>query len=126
MTKDVGLFVDGAAEVGAPPPSPVQSPKHGAVATPRCQAATSPRSGATSPKLGASYQGPGHTLLATRVLGVPESPFFRCPDDEAYKEARRHGYEIVHPLTEEPWGVRRFFVRAPDGTLINVVNHVDE
>jgi catechol 2,3-dioxygenase-like lactoylglutathione lyase family enzyme len=46
--------------------------------------------------------------------------------DAAYAEARRRGYEIVHPLTEEPWGVRRFFVRAPDGNVINVVGHRDE
>ena len=25
--------------------------------------------------------------------------------DAAYTEARRRGYEIVHPLTEEPWGL---------------------
>jgi hypothetical protein len=31
----------------------------------------------------------------------------------------------VHPLTTEPWGVRRFFVRAPDGTVINLVHHPD-
>jgi catechol 2,3-dioxygenase-like lactoylglutathione lyase family enzyme len=46
--------------------------------------------------------------------------------DEAYAEAKRRGYEIVHPLTDEPWGVRRFFVRAPDGNVINVVSHRDE
>ncbi len=46
--------------------------------------------------------------------------------NEAYAEAQRRGYEIVHPLTEEPWGVRRFFVRAPDGTVFNVVSHRDE
>ena len=46
--------------------------------------------------------------------------------DEAYAEAKRRGYEIVHPLTQEPWGVRRFFVRAPDGTVINVAGHRDE
>jgi predicted enzyme related to lactoylglutathione lyase len=45
--------------------------------------------------------------------------------DGAYAEAQRRGYEIVHPLTEEPWGVRRFFVRAPDGNVINVVSHRD-
>ena len=43
--------------------------------------------------------------------------------DEAYAEAQRRGYEIVHPLTDEPWGIRRFFVRAPDGTVINVAGH---
>jgi predicted enzyme related to lactoylglutathione lyase len=45
--------------------------------------------------------------------------------DAAYEEAQRLGFEIVHPLTTEPWGVRRFFVRAPDGNVINVVNHRD-
>jgi catechol 2,3-dioxygenase-like lactoylglutathione lyase family enzyme len=46
--------------------------------------------------------------------------------DEAYEEAKRRGYEIVHPLTEEAWGVRRFFVRAPDGNVINMVSHSDD
>lgn len=45
--------------------------------------------------------------------------------DAAYEEAQRLGYEIAHPLTTEPWGVRRFFVRAPDGNIINIVNHRD-
>ena len=45
--------------------------------------------------------------------------------EAAYEEARRRGLEIVHPLTEEPWGVRRFFVRAPDGNVINIVSHKD-
>ena len=46
--------------------------------------------------------------------------------DEAYEEAKRRGYEIVHPLTEEAWEVRRFFIRAPDGNVINMVSHSDE
>lgn len=33
------------------------------------------------------------------------------------------GYEIVHPLTDEPWGVRRFFVRTPAGVVVNVLAH---
>ena len=40
-------------------------------------------------------------------------------------EAQRRGFEIVHPLTQEPWGVRRFLVRAPDGNVVNVVSHKD-
>jgi hypothetical protein len=35
--------------------------------------------------------------------------------DAAYVQARERGYEIIHPLTTEEWGVTRFFVRAPDG-----------
>ena len=45
--------------------------------------------------------------------------------DGAYEEAQRLGYEIVHPLTMEPWGVHRFLVRAPDGNVVNVVHHPD-
>src|SRR6476660_9510484 len=46
--------------------------------------------------------------------------------EEAYAEAQRRGLEIVHPLTTESWGVRRFFVRAPDGTVVNIVSHTDD
>jgi catechol 2,3-dioxygenase-like lactoylglutathione lyase family enzyme len=43
--------------------------------------------------------------------------------DAAYAQAQRFGCEIVHPLTDEPWGVRRFFVRDPNGKVINVLSH---
>lgn len=35
--------------------------------------------------------------------------------DEAHAAAQRMGCEINHPLTHEPWGVCRFFVREPNG-----------
>jgi predicted enzyme related to lactoylglutathione lyase len=43
--------------------------------------------------------------------------------DAAHAEAVRRGDEIVHPLTDEPWGVRRFFVRDPHGRVLNVLQH---
>ncbi|MGW6060297.1 VOC family protein [Streptomyces sp. NPDC055189] len=43
--------------------------------------------------------------------------------DAVYKEVRESGAEIVHPLQDEEWGVRRFFVRDPNGRVINVVGH---
>ena len=43
--------------------------------------------------------------------------------DAAHAEAQRLGYEIVHPLTDEPWGVRRFFVRDPNGKVLNILTH---
>jgi catechol 2,3-dioxygenase-like lactoylglutathione lyase family enzyme len=43
--------------------------------------------------------------------------------DALHDEAVRRGLEIVYPLTNEPWGIRRFFVRDPDGTVINVAQH---
>ena len=43
--------------------------------------------------------------------------------DAAYGLAVARGDEIVHPLTDEPWGVRRFFVRDPDDNVVNVLQH---
>jgi predicted enzyme related to lactoylglutathione lyase len=43
--------------------------------------------------------------------------------DAAYAAAQRLGTEIVHPLTDEPWGVRRFFVREPTGRVLNILSH---
>jgi len=54
------------------------------------------------------------------VISVPTDDI-----DRAYAEAQQSGYEIVYPLTQESWGVRRFFIRAPDGNVINIVNHRD-
>lgn len=74
----------------------------------------------TSPETGANVQ------LVTRDATAAEDPAIsiHTPDvDEAYAQARQRGYEIVHPLTTESWGVRRFFVRSPDGTVINIVQH---
>ncbi|WP_327188460.1 VOC family protein [Streptomyces xinghaiensis] len=43
--------------------------------------------------------------------------------DAAYAVMRDSGAEIVHPLQDEEWGVRRFFVRDPNGRVINVLSH---
>jgi predicted enzyme related to lactoylglutathione lyase len=81
----------------------------------------------------ARYQSPdgqAFVQLVTHDATAPEdsviSVLVGTDVDEAYEEAKRRSYEIVHPLTDEPWGLRRFFVRAPDGTVINVAGHVDE
>jgi catechol 2,3-dioxygenase-like lactoylglutathione lyase family enzyme len=44
--------------------------------------------------------------------------------DSAHAEAVRRGLRVVYPLTDEPWGVRRFFVEDPGGTIVNVLAHV--
>lgn len=43
--------------------------------------------------------------------------------DAVYAAVRASGAEIVHPLQDEDWGVRRFFVRDPDGRVVNVLSH---
>jgi catechol 2,3-dioxygenase-like lactoylglutathione lyase family enzyme len=76
----------------------------------------------TSPTTGASLQ------LLTKDASAPENPVISVhvsDADAVYAEAQRLGYEIVHPLTTEAWGVHRFLVRAPDGNVINIVEHAD-
>ncbi len=43
--------------------------------------------------------------------------------DGAHDAAVRAGAEVVYPLTNEDWGVRRFFVEDPGGTVVNVMAH---
>ena len=45
--------------------------------------------------------------------------------DRVYAQAQKRGDAIVYPLTDEPWNVRRFFVRDPNGKVINVLSHID-
>ncbi|QRY51695.1 VOC family protein [Mycolicibacterium septicum] len=43
--------------------------------------------------------------------------------DAAYTSAVEAGLEIVHPLTDEDWGVRRFFFADQSGNVVNVLSH---
>ena len=43
--------------------------------------------------------------------------------DDVHGRAVEAGAEIVYPLTDEDWGLRRFFVRDPNGAVINVTQH---
>ena len=46
--------------------------------------------------------------------------------DEVYAKAIERGLQILYPLTDEPWGVRRFFVADPNGVVINVLSHAKD
>ena len=43
--------------------------------------------------------------------------------DACHAAAVQKGFAIVYPLVDEPWGVRRFFVRDHDGVVVNIVSH---
>ena len=43
--------------------------------------------------------------------------------DALHAKAVARGLQIVYPLTDEPWGVRRFYVVDPNGTVINIMSH---
>jgi catechol 2,3-dioxygenase-like lactoylglutathione lyase family enzyme len=43
--------------------------------------------------------------------------------DAVHARALELGLEIAYPLRDEEWGVRRFMLREPGGTMVNVVSH---
>lgn len=43
--------------------------------------------------------------------------------DAAHAAAVKRGLRVVYALRNEPWGVRRFFVEDPGGTIVNVLAH---
>ncbi len=76
----------------------------------------------TCPETGA------HVQLVTRDATAPEDAAVSVHTDDveaAHAEAQELGLEIVHPLTTEAWAVRRYHVRAPHRTVVNVVRHRD-
>jgi len=76
----------------------------------------------TSPDTGA------HVQLLTQDAVAPENAVISVhveDVDAAFAEVQGLGLEVVHGVTTEEWGVRRFLVRAPDGNVVNVVQHRD-
>lgn len=64
--------------------------------------------------------------VMTNDKTAPVSPDISVEVDDveaAYRAMRESGAEIVHPLQDEEWGVRRFFVRDPNGKVVNVLSH---
>ncbi|MBK6266204.1 VOC family protein [Marivirga sp. S37H4] len=43
--------------------------------------------------------------------------------DKMYERAEKMDCDIVYKLTDEDWGVRRFFVKDPNGVTINLLTH---
>jgi catechol 2,3-dioxygenase-like lactoylglutathione lyase family enzyme len=44
--------------------------------------------------------------------------------DAAYVKALALGIPVVYPITDEPWGVRRFHITDPGGLLLNILSHI--
>ena len=64
--------------------------------------------------------------LMTRDLTASVDPTVSVEVDDvdaAHAAAVAAGLEIVHPLTDEEWGVRRFFFVDPSGNVVNVLGH---
>ena len=69
-----------------------------------------------------------HVQLVSGDATAPEDSVISVHTDDleaAYARSVPRRLWIVHPPTVEPWGVHRFFVRAPDGNVFNIVEHRD-
>lgn len=75
-----------------------------------------------------SSGGPAQFSLMEEDATAPVTPSASLQVDDvdaAHAEAVAAGLEIVHPVTDEPWGVRRFFFRDGSGNVVNVLSHAD-
>jgi catechol 2,3-dioxygenase-like lactoylglutathione lyase family enzyme len=43
--------------------------------------------------------------------------------DEALAAMKEAGFAVEYGPADEPWGVRRFYVRDPYGRLVNILSH---
>jgi catechol 2,3-dioxygenase-like lactoylglutathione lyase family enzyme len=55
---------------------------------------------------------------------VPELSIEVDDVDGAFQAFRNAGFSVEYGPTDEPWGVRRFFVRDPFGRLVNILSHL--
>lgn len=80
-----------------------------------------------------TFASPSNPTAQIQVLSGDESAPM-VPDlsievedvDSVHSAVIEGGYAVVYPLTDEPWGVRRFFARDPNGLVINIVSHRSE
>jgi catechol 2,3-dioxygenase-like lactoylglutathione lyase family enzyme len=70
----------------------------------------------TKPQLSVASQGGSDTAVPVLSIEVDDV-------DQVYRRAVSLGLTIVYDLTDEPWGVRRFYVRDPFGNTINILAH---
>lgn len=43
--------------------------------------------------------------------------------DDVFERMKQAGFSIEYGPADEPWGVRRFYVRDPFGKLVNILSH---
>jgi predicted enzyme related to lactoylglutathione lyase len=67
------------------------------------------------------------SLLRSQEATTAQTNFsltIEVPDvDAVHSKAVAKDIKIIYPLTNEPWGVRRFHVVDPNGVVINVMSH---
>jgi hypothetical protein len=69
---------------------------------------------------------PTHPLAQVTIVGndCPPPPASRWRSMTSTRSTLGpwSGLEIAYPLRDEEWGVRRFMLREPSGTIVNVLS----
>ena len=63
------------------------------------------------------------TIISNDDMAAPGISVGVADVDAVHAKAVEQDREIVYPLRDEEWGVRRFMLREPSGTVVNVVSH---
>ena len=63
------------------------------------------------------------TIIGNDDLAAPGISVEVDDVDAVHARAAEQGAEIAYPLRDEEWGVRRFMLREPSGTIVNVLSH---
>jgi uncharacterized glyoxalase superfamily protein PhnB len=63
------------------------------------------------------------TIVGNDDMAAPGISVEVSDVDSVHAKAVEKGFEIVYPIRDEEWGVRRFMLREPSGTVVNVLSH---
>ena len=63
------------------------------------------------------------TIIGSDDMAAPGISVEVDDVDAVHARAVERGLEIAYPLRNEDWGVRRFMLREPSGTIVNVLSH---
>jgi len=74
---------------------------------------------ATRPQLSIASEGGSGTPVPQLSIEVDDV-------DRIHRRALARGLEILYGIADEPWGVRRLFVRDPLGNIVNILAHADQ
>ena len=64
------------------------------------------------------------TIVAGDDMAAPGISVEVADVDAVHAKAVERGLEIAYALRDEEWGVRRFMLRDPSGTVVNVLSHI--
>jgi catechol 2,3-dioxygenase-like lactoylglutathione lyase family enzyme len=63
------------------------------------------------------------TIVGNDDMAAPGISVEVADVDAVHAKAVEQGFEIAYPLRDEEWGIRRFILREPSGTIVNVLSH---